>query len=323
MKQAKRIAAAMCVGAVLTNGLMAQAASIPQAASIWVGDLYAEGRSVPTLKSADEVKLPIIRYQDNTYFPLRTAGELTGKTVGWDASTRTVSLSGTVDRIYPDNNVQSSAIPEDGNLKIQSAPEIKVVVDGKAAALKDANGKPVYPLIYADSTYVPLRSIGELTGFEVTWAKNSGGAEDIYIRTAMTDTQIQAANAYLYAQIDHLIDLHDSTSLLIQKELTEATRTESVSSMAKALEAMEAEKCPDVPVLTESDKLLRDAIKNASETMERMRTAPLADVPSIASKEFRYSAEQNIYIPMIDMKMTLDQKGVIDDSKFLEYNINR
>ena len=145
MKRTKRIAAAMCACAVLTSGLMAQAANPTADAKVWVGDLYAEGRPVPTLKSADEVKLPVIRYQDNTYFPLRTAGELTGKNVGWDASTRTVSLSGTVDRIYPDSNVQSSAIPEDGNLKIQSAPEIKVVVDGKAAALKDANGKPCIP----------------------------------------------------------------------------------------------------------------------------------------------------------------------------------
>lgn len=313
----------LCVGSNILIST-ASALSPTQTASVWVGQLYAEGQPVPNLISADNIKLPVVLFQGSTYFPLRSAGELTGKKVGWDAATQTASLSDQAERVYHDADYQSSAVPEDGSLIVKPAPEIKIIVDGKLITLKDANGETVYPLLYADSTYVPLRSVSELTGYEVKWDRSNGGAECIFIRTPLTANQIQAANTYLYAQIDHMVVLHDlSNKLIWSNPLTENTRTETISAMSAELGRMASEVCPDVPIFTENDKVLRSTIKDSIQTVESMRTASLEEIPNIASKDFRYSNEQDLYIPIINMKTSLDQKVVIDDSYFLKYQFNQ
>lgn len=48
-------------------------------------------------------------------------------------------------------------------------PDITVELNGSAQALTDANGNPVYPIIYNNSTYLPVRAVGELAGLTVNW----------------------------------------------------------------------------------------------------------------------------------------------------------
>ena len=48
-------------------------------------------------------------------------------------------------------------------------PDITVELNGSAQALTDANGNPVYPIIYNNSTYLPVRAVGELSGMSVNW----------------------------------------------------------------------------------------------------------------------------------------------------------
>lgn len=319
-KQWMRAALAGC----LTLSSLTLAAGAAEPASVWSGELYAEGQPVVSLRSADDVRLPVILYRGSTYFPLRSAGELTGKNVGWDEATQTASLSGQTARILHTDQPEVSAIPESGNLEIEPAPDIQITVDGKAVALKDANGVPVSPLLYAGSTYVPLRSVGELTGYDVTWARSSGGAEDIYLRTPLTDDQIQAANDYLYAQVDHMTVLHDLSNQLIWGEaLTESARTETVSALAAELDEMQAETCPDLPLFAENAKALQSAIAQAAQTVDGLKTAPLAEVADQAKQNFRYDAEQELYIPLLTMKLTLDQTGAVTDSRFLAYDFNQ
>lgn len=48
-------------------------------------------------------------------------------------------------------------------------PDIKLVQDGKYEVLKDASGNILYPLSYNGSTYLPIRSVANLSGREVNW----------------------------------------------------------------------------------------------------------------------------------------------------------
>lgn len=48
-----------------------------------------------------------------------------------------------------------------------------MVVDGKTRTFTNVNGDAVYPLLYDGSTYLPVRSIGELMGKEVNWNSNN------------------------------------------------------------------------------------------------------------------------------------------------------
>ncbi len=51
----------------------------------------------------------------------------------------------------------------------QLRPDYKIIIDGTQCGFKNSNGNYVYPLVYKNSTYLPLRSIGEVIGKNVNW----------------------------------------------------------------------------------------------------------------------------------------------------------
>lgn len=89
----------------------------------------------------------------------------------------------------------------DVEVKADYKPSFSIVIDGKLCGFADANGKQVYPLVYQGSTYLPLRSIGNLMEKEVGWdpatetVTLSGEAEWQRIQPVgerPADTQVQA-----------------------------------------------------------------------------------------------------------------------------------
>ena len=123
--------------------------------------------SEKTFYSADGSEAHPIVYNGTTYLPLRAIGELMGKNVNWDQSSLTVSISGTRSTSpvngTPDNNAKSQSI------KAEIRDDFTIVVDGTTQKFTDANGNTVYPMLYNGSTYLPLRSVGELMGKTVSW----------------------------------------------------------------------------------------------------------------------------------------------------------
>ena len=52
-------------------------------------------------------------------------------------------------------------------------PDYTIVIDGAARTFYNANGQQVHPLSYQDTTYLPVRAIGELMGKIVTWTEDT------------------------------------------------------------------------------------------------------------------------------------------------------
>lgn len=86
-------------------------------------------------------------------------------------------------------------------------PDITVKLDGEAQAFKNAKGETVYPIMYNGTTYLPVRSAGELAGFQVDWdqatqtvllaSKSAGGVDLIDTLKpydAIESSQIQTAD---------------------------------------------------------------------------------------------------------------------------------
>ena len=115
--------------------------------------------------NGDEVH-PIL-YSGTTYLPVRAIGELMGKNVNWDASTRTVSLSGTRTSGTVSGTPDSGAAP--ASVTARLSPDVTVTVDGVTRSFTDAAGNTVYPLLYNGSVYLPIRAIGSLMGKSVSW----------------------------------------------------------------------------------------------------------------------------------------------------------
>ena len=58
-------------------------------------------------------------------------------------------------------------------LQATTAPNIKIVIDGVVQNFKDANGNKVDPVVIDGVTYLPLRSVADAFGKEVSWDGNT------------------------------------------------------------------------------------------------------------------------------------------------------
>ncbi|WP_322200489.1 PepSY domain-containing protein [Acutalibacter intestini] len=108
-----------------------------------------------------------ILYQNTTYLPVRAIGELMGKNVDWNQSTKTVTLAG--ERLSSPVTGTLDANPAVQSVPVTVRDDFTVVVEGSVRTFQDAKGKTVYPLLYKGSTYLPLRAIGQLMGKTVQW----------------------------------------------------------------------------------------------------------------------------------------------------------
>ncbi len=108
-----------------------------------------------------------ILYNGTTYLPVRAIGELMGKNVDWNESTKTVTLSGA--RATPAVSGTVEKDPAAKRVTVELRDDFTIVVDGVTRTFTDANGKRVYPLLCDGSTYLPVRAIGNLMGKSVDW----------------------------------------------------------------------------------------------------------------------------------------------------------
>ena len=54
-------------------------------------------------------------------------------------------------------------------IKAEQRMDIEITKSYQKQWLRDGNGKTVYPIMYNGNTYLPLRSVAEMLGAEITW----------------------------------------------------------------------------------------------------------------------------------------------------------
>lgn len=201
MKIIKKIVSAVLVTGMLCSGVMALAADIPDNAFIRREDIYMDGRPARCATENNEHAYNL-NYKGSVYVQLRGVAGWMGKEVSWDEASKTITLSGSTEPVFPGNlPSEGSSLSEEeyGKLRkngvpVTERPDISVIIDGKPLEMKDAAGKAICPIVYNGTNYLPLRTVSEMLGVSVTYGSNHGY---IYLRTPLTAEQETACKNYL------------------------------------------------------------------------------------------------------------------------------
>ena len=171
MKRLWKRLSTLALGMALFVTTLTVAAGAVEAASVSVEmrpdvEIVVDG-TARTFYNVQGQEVHTLYYNGTHYLPVRAIGELMGKNVNWDQSTRTISLAGsrTTGPVQgtPDTSAKTQMITAELH------PDFTITVDGVKRTFTDAQGNAVYPMLYQGTNYLPVRAIGELMGKSVSW----------------------------------------------------------------------------------------------------------------------------------------------------------
>ena len=200
----KMLCAALAAAAALGNS-SALAANVTGRADFWVCPMFVEGMQVYSW-TPDGQENEYLSYKGTIYVQLRTVAEWMGKEVNWDGGTKTIALSGSVAPVYHDragSGKEKSTEAYDqwiaAGAAVTERPDITVTLDGTVQSLKDASGKPVCPIAYNGTNYLPLRAVAELSGMTVKYQgkDSASGREAVFLKSAREGSEMDAYKAYV------------------------------------------------------------------------------------------------------------------------------
>jgi len=186
MKRGKR-AVALLLSLVMVWGLALNAsAATPETVTVQLSPnitVKLDGE-VQTMTDVNGNPVYPVLYGGTTYLPIRAVGNMLGLDVDWDGATQTVILEKADSKTNPaKNDSKTPADTKPTEITVQINPNITVKYNGKAQAMTDVNGNPVYPMLYGGTTYLPVRAVSNMLGVKVEW---DGESQTVLLSTQQT-----------------------------------------------------------------------------------------------------------------------------------------
>lgn len=134
--------------------------------------------------SNEQAVYPIV-YNGRTYLPLRAMSALMKEPVEWNASSKIIFLGmSPADRKKQSAKVNTAAVAvvSDSGITLLPKPElaegylksdVSIMYNLQVQSFFDRDGNPLYPIIYNNSTYLPLRALSELLQYSIEWDQAS------------------------------------------------------------------------------------------------------------------------------------------------------
>lgn len=171
--------------------------------SLWEERVYVDG-TIAAFWDGNGEERQALSHNGTVYIPLRTAGEWMGAKVDWDQEALSVTFSsGQAPQLhltYADIQRPLSAealaqLQQDRETGVDgmSRPDISVFVDGKLQHFTNVLGEAVYPVLFRECLYLPVRNIGQLCGKQVLWLPiedDQGRISHIYLYDRPTPAQM-------------------------------------------------------------------------------------------------------------------------------------
>lgn len=228
------LSAVLCLS-MLTPALAAEEQSVH--ASVRHTDIVIDGGDDAGLLCAPGKRIEPITCNGTVYVPLYTVGLWLGADVAYNQNAGAVFIvsNGTEPVYYSgfDFNhmdvtwqLGDEQMRKDwkGGVYVQPLPDVTVTINGRPAGMVNALGEPVYPLLFRENVYLPVRSVAGWMGKQVQWIRHgSYGDSDIHIFDAPTQAEVDNGNAYVAAVREHtnaVRALLEGTEVHTEEELT-------------------------------------------------------------------------------------------------------
>lgn len=156
-------------------------------------------------------KRSVLSTDGTVYIPLKTVGLWMGAATDWNRDAGIVTITSTgaeptyysvkdlyrmgADYAFPENSVPNQAPDDQGEL----LPGLTVTVDGQTQSFVNALGQPVYPLLFHDCVYLPVRSVAGWMDKQVLWTTATNRLGEVHIYDAPTQAELDGARIYLDA----------------------------------------------------------------------------------------------------------------------------
>ena len=269
MKFLKRLLCTALAAVTMISAAPAFAADTTAKATIWRSTLWVEGNDAYARNAAGK-QTYYLNKDGFIYVPLRAAAEWLGKDLSVSTDGKTIALSGSKTPVYQEH----LPLPEtiyggmDGDAraaKLEEAQTVTVVdgatltLDGKAVSSGDSKLPSGGNLVirWEDELYIPVRTAANMLGMEVKYYqyKTSDNPDDtrygekLFLRTPLTDAQLQACKAYVQAALPAARTLHDSFTPISSSINTKADAEAAINKLLENVRAIKNVKKPDCKLI--------------------------------------------------------------------------
>ena len=199
-------------------------------------------------------------------------------------------------------------------IKAYLDPSITIKMEGEAQTFLDAKGNRVYPITYQGSTYLPVRAVAGLAGFEVNWDqatrtvdlgeskgvdlidtyKPCNTRQAIHVQSSERKTQDISGNTY-----SHWIMMDGYFAAI---EIATSTASYNIEGKYDNLTFRYYSDCDcSLQVLGDNDAVLADISVKGGQVAQSV-TVPLFKTSQLAFKTENVWGDANAYI--IDAKLS-------------------
>lgn len=242
-----------------------------------------------------------IMYRGSAYLPVRAVSGIMQEPIEWVGDAKSIFIGRTIK--YPSksfakqDNYESNIFETDEeasgtpvNVIVNLRNDINIFYDFERVVFKDSAGLTIYPLVYNDSTYLPLRAVSELMKSEIAWDDKEkklsiGSSEKPY------DEDLSANAKAISDAYDVASDIYNGvTSGIISLALMPQEEKEILAGVVS--------------------EYYRDAVNNTSEARELTKLSALTEEEAdAAAKVHEFSVTLKQYVLLTENIVYLAAEG--------------
>lgn len=278
---------------------------------------------------------PVV-YDGSTYLPVRAIAAIMDEEIEWDNYSKTIFIGKTLNnpnksnaRKTTDNENIVKSVDKDkyimptwksASTMVSVRKDITIMYDFQIQEFKDESGNRVYPIIYNDSTYLPIRAIAGLMKQPITWntvtktiligdGELDEEEEDITIYTERLKAEFENAVELYDQATDQITNLQNTTDVAVKNMIADSITSDVHSAENQTSEIRNMKKSR----MTDEERSAQQALLEFSKISEHYLLV-LENIAYLAAKEKDYSMLSDTFLnlALASQKKMNEARDLID-----------